>query len=134
MRLMSWMAAAVIGILATPGTGNAACSAMDGNGTWDVYSTIVTGTPGWNRCSATVTNGTVSGSCVTNTGATNTIRGTLTIAPNCRISGSITHTFAGGTRYTVSIVQATLGAGDDVIMGAGRANTGQALTFHGIRR
>lgn len=49
MRQM-WMAGAAIGILAMPGIGNAACSNVSGNGTWDIYSTIVTGTTGWNHC------------------------------------------------------------------------------------
>jgi hypothetical protein len=128
------MAVAALGLLAMPSIGNAACAAVDGNGAWDIYSTVVTGTPGWNRCSANVTNGAVSGSCTTHAGATSTIRGTLSIAGNCRVSGSITHTFAGGRRYTVTIAQATLGANDDVIMGVARSSTGQALTFQGIRR
>lgn len=133
MRQM-WMAGAAIGILAMPGIGNAACSNVSGNGTWDIYSTIVTGTTGWNSCSTTVTNGVVSGNCVTNAGANNAIRGTLTVAANCRVRGSLTHTFAGGTQYTVTIAQATLGAANTVIMGAARSSTGQAVSFQGIRR
>jgi hypothetical protein len=129
-KLMAW---ATFAALAVPGIADA-CSNTSGNGTWDVYSTAITGSPGWNRCSGRVTNGDISGSCVTDTGAANTVRGTLRAAANCRVSGSLIHTFAGGARYTVTIAQATLGAAEDVIMGVGRSSTGQAITFQGVRR
>jgi hypothetical protein len=129
-----WTAFAAIGMLALPGIADAACSNGSGNGTWDFYATAVTGTTGWNRCSATVNNGNVSGSCVTNSSRNNTVRGKLTIANNCRVSGSLTHTFGDGSQYTVTSAQATLGAENRVIMGVGRTNTGQAVTVQGLRR
>ncbi|MFO1153293.1 MAG: hypothetical protein U1E42_06465 [Rhodospirillales bacterium] len=133
-RIGAWVAGAAIGILAVPAVANAACVTADGNGTWDVYSTTLTGTPSWNRCSGSVTNGDVTGTCVTSTNVNNTVRGTLKVAANCRVTGSLIHTFPGNVRYTVTIAQATLGAADDIIIGVGRSSTGDAVTFEGIRR
>ena len=134
MRQPLFVLSAVIGILTMPGISNAACRSPSGNGTWDVYSTAITGATGWNRCSVTVSNGVISGLCFTDVGTSNTVRGTLSIATNCRVLGTLTHTFPGGTQYKVMIKQATLGAANAVIMGVGNSTLGQAVTFQGLRR
>ncbi|MFO1128758.1 MAG: hypothetical protein U1E66_10075 [Rhodospirillales bacterium] len=133
-RRAGLIAAVAVAVLLAPAIAAAACTKASGNGTWDVYATVVTGTPGWNRCSVTVTNGAVSGTCVTHTNASNTVTGTLNITSSCRVTGSLTHAFAGGPTYTATVVQATLGADDNVIMGVARSSSGLVESFQGLRR
>jgi hypothetical protein len=125
------LAIITISVLALPVVSHAACTSASGNGNWDLYAF---GRSGWFRCAGSLASGRVSGSCLSNTGARSLIDGKLTISSNCRLAGSFTQTYNNSTKVTLTVPQATLGAGNAMIAGVGSASNGDTFELQAVRR
>ena len=130
-KLSRYAGLAMVGVLALPTISYAACTSASGDGNWDLYAL---GRSGWFRCGGSIASGRVSGSCLTNTGTRSSIVGRLSISRNCRLAGSFTQTYSSSTKVTVTVPQATLGAGNAVIAGVGTASNGDIFQLQAVRR
>jgi hypothetical protein len=121
-------ALALVAGMATTQAAMAACDQTSGNATWDVYDSAV-------RCNGTVLNGVTSLICTDYNGYQSTIKGTLTIAPCCRVKGTLTQVYANGLTYYITLTQVTMDLSHNVMAGVSQIAGSQGFyNFQAIRR
>ncbi|HSA83059.1 MAG TPA: hypothetical protein VLE23_19735 [Geminicoccaceae bacterium] len=131
-----WFAAAVLTI--APSAVGAVCAPADLAGGWDAYAIGVDDEgPFWERCNIRFSAAAriLSGSfCVDDTGARSTLSGRLIVRSNCRMVGSFTQQFSGGSS-NCSFSQATLSLDKEVASGVGKCDGGASIfAFDMIQR